>query len=432
MTRKPILGLLAATVLCSVAFSPAASAQTLQELKEQLNALSKKVEELERQQAAAAEKATDLKVKWKGAPELSSADGKFKMKIRGRIYADYGNVSVKNNGVAVASEKVDATEFRTARIGVEGVLFKDIKYKMEADFAGDEVTVKDAYLQWNLKPVSLTFGQFKVPASLEEQTSSRYITFMERASFTDAFGLSRNMGIALGYANNDVTFKAGIFQGSNGSDVNEEGRTYGARVTYGPKMGDVRVHMGASWFSRENDNGDNSIRYRQRPHGHLAASRYVNTGSFAADKDTFFGVELAAIMGPFSAQAEYAWITADALDSSAEDASFNGGYVDLSYFITGENRGYKKGAMGRAKVKNPVVDGGMGAWQIAVRYDTIDLNDADALITGGKQDTIILGVNWHLNDYTRFMANYSHSDIEDSPEGVTDVNAFGLRFQVDW
>ncbi len=430
--RKPFLGLLAATALCGVAFTPVASAQTIQELKEQINLLSKKIDELEKKQTAAAKKIPDLKVKWKGAPELSSADGKFKMKIRGRIFTDYGNVSVKNNGVVISGEKVDATEFRTARLGVEGILFKDIKYKFEADFAGNEVTVKDAYLQWKIKPISLIFGQFKVPASLEEQTSSRYITFMERAAFTDAFGLSRNIGIALGYAKNDITFKAGIFQGSNGKDVAEEGRTYGARVTYGPKMGDARVHVGVSWFSRENDNGDNIIRYRQRPHAHLAANRYVNTGSFAADKDTFFGLELAGIMGPFSAQAEYAWVQADTLDASVEDASFKGGYVDLSYFITGESRGYKKGAMDRAKVKNPVFDGGMGAWQVAVRYDTIDLHDKDALIMGGEQDTIVLGVNWHLNDYTRFMANYSHSDIEGSPEDVTDVNTYGLRFQVDW
>ena len=34
----------------------------------------------------------DLKVKWKGAPELSSADGKFKFKVRGRIMTDYNNI----------------------------------------------------------------------------------------------------------------------------------------------------------------------------------------------------------------------------------------------------------------------------------------------------------------------------------------------------
>lgn len=432
MSRKPILGLLAATAICSVAFAPVASAQTLQELKEQINALSKKIEVLEKKQAVVAEKSPDLKVKWKGAPEFSSPDGKFKMKIRGRLFTDYGTVSAKNNGLAVAGEKVDATEFRTARLGVEGVVFKAVKYKFEIDFGDNEVDVKDAFLQWNMKPVSLTIGQFKLPAALEEQTSSRYTTFMERAAFTDAFGLSRNIGIALGYAKNDVTLKAGIFQGSNGKDVDEEGRTYGARVTYGPKMGDARIHIGASWFARENDNGDNTVRYRQRPFSHLAANRYVNTGNFAADKDTFFGVEFASIVGPFSTQAEYAWVKASGIDAAAKEASFKGGYVDLSYFITGESRGYKKGAMGRVKVKNPVFDGGMGAWQLAVRYDTINLNDDDALIMGGKQDTVILGVNWHLNNYTRFMANYSHSDIEASPENVTDVSTFGLRFQVDW
>ncbi|PCI50111.1 MAG: hypothetical protein COB49_03995 [Alphaproteobacteria bacterium] len=430
MTRKPVLGLLASIVLCSVIFAPIASAQTLEELKEQLNALSKKIEQLEKKQAERSSR--DLVVKWKGAPEFSSTDGNFKFKVRGRIFMDYGNISVSNGGTDIAGENVDATEFRTARLGVEGVLFRDIQYKFEVDFSGNDVTVKDAYLQWNLKTVSLLVGQFKVPASLEEQTSSRYITFMERGAFTDAFGLSRNIGIALGYAQDDITFKAGIFQGGNGSDAHEEGRTYAARITYGPKLGDVRIHVGASWFTRENDEGDDIIRYRQRPFAHLAANRYVNTGSFAADKDTFFGLELAGIMGPFSAQAEYSWIKADALDSSAGDASFSGGYVDLSYFITGESRGYKKGAMDRVKVKNPVNEGGMGAWQVAARYDTIDLNDEEALIMGGKQDTIVLGVNWHLNNYTRFMANYSHSDIEDSPEAVTDVDTFGLRFQVDW
>jgi phosphate-selective porin OprO/OprP len=30
----------------------------------------------------------DLMVKWKGAPELSSKDGKFRMKVRGRIETD--------------------------------------------------------------------------------------------------------------------------------------------------------------------------------------------------------------------------------------------------------------------------------------------------------------------------------------------------------
>ena len=71
--------------------------------------------------------AQDLNVNWKGAPEFSSADGNYKIKLRGRILADWGTVSDNNGKV------VDATEFRAARLGVEGVVMKDIKYKFEID-----------------------------------------------------------------------------------------------------------------------------------------------------------------------------------------------------------------------------------------------------------------------------------------------------------
>ena len=56
-----------------------------------IQALQKQVQDAKAQAAAAnvaacsAGSDLDLKVKWKGAPELSSADGKFKMKVRGRL-----------------------------------------------------------------------------------------------------------------------------------------------------------------------------------------------------------------------------------------------------------------------------------------------------------------------------------------------------------
>jgi phosphate-selective porin OprO/OprP len=41
---------------------------------------------------------------------------------------------------------ISAVELRRARLGVEGVVFYDWKYKFEVDFAADEVAVKDAYV----------------------------------------------------------------------------------------------------------------------------------------------------------------------------------------------------------------------------------------------------------------------------------------------
>ncbi len=73
-------------------------AQDNQAIQAQIKALQSQINSLQRQveqanvAAAAAQKSSgddlDLKVKWRGAPEFSSADGKFKMKLRGRLNAD--------------------------------------------------------------------------------------------------------------------------------------------------------------------------------------------------------------------------------------------------------------------------------------------------------------------------------------------------------
>lgn len=369
--------------------------------------------------------AENLNVEWKGAPEFSSANGNFKMKLRGRLIADWAS-SYDNGGKAV-----DATEFRAARMGVEGTLMKDIKYKFEADFTGNQTEIIEANIVWALKPVSVVIGQFKTPNSLEEQTSGRFVTFLERGGFTDAFDLNRQIGIAADYAEGDITFKAGLFQGNaNGGAGTVQGRTYAGRITYTPKFDRGFIHVGASAFYRENDDGDLTNRYRQRAHSHLA-NRYVDTSSFDAQSDTFFGVELAGVMGRFSAQTEWGWMKSTAPEGSM-DAKFSGGYVDVSYFLTKHCRGYKGGAFDRVQVKDPVYSGGKGAWQIAARYDVIDLSDEDAMVIGGKQTSYIVGLNWYLNKYSRVVANYAKSDIDGGANDGESIDTFGLRFQVDW
>ncbi len=68
-----------------------------------------------------------------------------------------------------------------------------------------------------------------------------------------------------------------------------------------------------------------------------------------------------------------------------------------------------EGIFGRTKVINPVFGGnrGWGAWQIAGRYDVIDLSDKSAAVDFaygcsecGKQETWLIGLNWWLTDYT--------------------------------
>jgi phosphate-selective porin OprO/OprP len=136
--------------------------------------------------------------------------------------------------------------------------------------------------------------------------------------------------------------------------------------------------------------------------------------------------------------------------------TYTGWYVDASWYLTGETRNYDApgGTFGRTKVKNPVWNGsgGWGAWQIAGRYDVIDLSDkAQAMNTSygcnecGEQETWLFGLNWLLTDYTRLMLNVTQSQITGGNNGFAkgsntgfnkndgaDITGVGLRAQVDW
>ena len=101
-----------------------------------------------------------------------------------------------------------------------------------------------------------------------------------------------------------------------------------------------------------------------------------------------------------------------------------------SYFLTGEYRNYRasEGAFkGIKPLKKFNIDNGTpGAWEVAVRLSSIDLNDAT--ISGGKLDDITLGLNWYLNPNARVMWNFIRADI--TAVGV--ANLFQMRLQLNF
>ncbi|MDZ7597282.1 MAG: porin [Desulfobacterales bacterium] len=119
----------------------------------------------------------------------------------------------------------------------------------------------------------------------------------------------------------------------------------------------------------------------------------------------------------------------------ADDPEFDGFYLYGSYFLTGENRTYSasNGAFDRVKPKAnfQLTEDGWGAWEIGLRFSTIDLSDGG--INGGEADNYTAGLNWYLNPNVRWMANYVYSDIENR-EDVNDdsINIIQTRFQIDF
>lgn len=429
----------------------------LQRLRDQVSVLSAKVESLEAEKVAgsgpvavspapatapavagiaavavsAVAKEPDTKISWKGAPLIESKSG-WSFKPRGRIQFDAGAISVPSS---TGVQDGFGSEVRRIYLGVEGDMPGGFGYRLESDFAGNNVDITDAYLTYTDRGLELTIGQHNNFQSLEEMSSDRFASFMERAAFTDAFGFERRLGASVQYSTGPVLVQGGVFSDNIAS---LPGKSWSAdgRIVYMPKLGDTQLHFGGSAHYTDLSQDNNSVRYRQRPLVHFTSDRFINTGSFNGSSETGTGLELAVIHGPLHVTGEGFWQHVSR-SGAAENPTFFGGYAEMGLFLTkGDTRGYKRGVFERTKPANPVGKGGFGAVQAVFRYDYLDLNDAQ--IVGGKQDAFEASLIWAPTAYTRFMLNYALMKYSDAvyPAAGGDtsygVDVFGMRAQIDF
>ena len=378
----------------------------------------------------------------------SSADGDKTVKFGGRIMNDWVFQSADEGTKDIDPDNrfYDGTEFRRARIEVSGTLYEAVSFKASYDFAGGDADFKDVWIGIHdiVGSTDVKVGQFKEPFSLEELTSSKYITFMERA-LPVGLAPSRNTGGMLHdhYDGSKATWALGVFRDTDayGDSTQEKDGAYNvtSRVTWAPVHNDDAssvVHLGLAGSWRRPESGD--ARVRTRPENHMAP--YVldtrNGGSdLMTDQITNYGAEVAWVGGPWSVQAEYIAQSISGV-GGAEDVDTTGYYAFVSWFVTGEHRTYKakNGAFGRVKPNKNYGKDGAGAWELALRYSNLDI-DAPAAVSplAGNLNDITLGANWYLNPNTRIMFNYVMGDLDSNTDAYDgNITAFMMRFQVDF
>ncbi len=443
------------------AASDAAISQELAAMRAQMQAMAVRIDALEgqlvdaRAQAAAAQAKADsasaalaaippqvvtatakpaTEITWDGAPRITTKDG-WSFKPRGRLQIDTAGVNAPP-GIASAASLGIATEFRRAYFGFDGTMPGGFGYRIEADLANSGVELTDVYLTYKASPkLTLTLGQHKPFQSMEDMTSDLFTSFMERAAFNSAFGFERRVGLSATYTGKQVLLQAGVFS-DNAADLNSDrNNSYSldGRVVFMPKIGDTQLHIGASAHYRDFNDAATTTRYRARPFTHTTDLRLIDTGAFSATGERTFGAELAYIRGRFHASAESQWMTA--IRPGLANPTFNGGYAEVGYLLTGDTTAYKNGAYDRIRPKQPVGKGGIGAVQVNLRYDWLDLNSG--AIVGGRQQVAGAALVWMPTDYVRFVANYGHLWIDDAavPAGASrdyTADVIGMRAQFDF
>lgn len=365
---------------------------------------------------------------WKNGLGFSTADGKNKISLGGRLQIDTGFFS-EEDGVDVEE---DGVRMRRGRIALSGLINGNIEFKTQYDFTGGDADFKDFYMGFLNKGSmpdmisKIRVGQQYEPFGLETLISSKYITFAER-SFTDVFSPSRNTGILAfmdPFENMDSSFALGVFKDDNGygnaQGDNEQAVT--GRLTLAPineKDGTI-LHLGVGFSSRKNPGA--TISYDANALSSLGED--IVTGSLASEQVDLLGFEAAYSQGPLSLQAEMVQSSLDTADATAW-------YLMASYFLTGESRPYKasSGVFSRIKPANNQDDAGSGALELAVRITEIDLEEMTA---GEEAEAVTVGLNWYLNPNSRIMFNLTNASPGEASAYGNDVTSFVTRFAVNF
>ena len=425
----------------------ASQVQNLSEVVEQQNETIKQQDaELKAQKQASVDAIANIKptagghvsgakISFKPSPKIESADGQYSFQPFGRSHFD---VTHFDDDV---SDQDSNTNLRRARLGFKGKIGGDLKYKAEVDFAEEGVALRDVYVAYSgLDAADIVLGNQKPKFGLQQNVSSNYLQFIERSGATNAFTRGHLLGGQALAGDDNWSLSAGIFGEDAGNDDtgDDEDTSIDVRGSVNVlglmnEETDNVLHIGGGVSHRRPT--DSGARFRVRPTGD--GPRIVDTGSLGSVENiNVYGAELAGVYGSLSVSGEY--LQADvSRDNGFSDADFDGYYAQAGWFITGETRPYKGkgGTFSRIKPKSPfsLKNGGTGAVELVARYENLDLNDQGAGVLGGEFDATTVGINWHLTNNARLMANVIDVDTDNNAVVANDdPTVYNFRAQWDF
>jgi phosphate-selective porin OprO/OprP len=395
-------------------------------------------------------------VYWQDGVHFRSDDDAFRLMIGGRFQVDAASTEADRKADdAFPDLTYGEAEIRRVRLYADALLYQKYGAKVQVDFAylaspvTPDLLYKDIYVDRRNIPYlgTIRVGHQFEPFSLEDETSTKYITFMERALPTLAFDSDRNTGLLIYNTplKNRLWWGVGLFipvvddepfDFSGKPGLNVSGRFAGL-----PWYVDETqfLHAGVSYIHKIRDEDtarEKRINFVADPESHLNKPM-LDSGGLIADDADIYNAALALVYGPLSLQGEYYDARVNQIDNPT--LHFNGYYAYASYILTGESRPYsaETASFGRLTPHHEfsLHGGGLGAWEVGARYSYLDLNDKN--IGGGEQSNVTVGLNWYLNPIVLMRFNYVYAHIEDSDAGASyldngHVEMLQMRFQLDF
>ncbi len=424
--------------------APAETTDDRLEALDQRERILERTLELEREKALEKEKAApQLTVGEKGF-SVKSADGAFKLRVRGLLQADVR--AYPGPGQA----GIDTLLLRRVRPFLEATLFDLLDLRLMPDFGQGTTVLFDAWV--DVRPTNwfkLRVGKFKPPVGLERLQSASAITFNERALPTNLvpnrdLGIQATFDVLKGFATLELGIFNGILDGGNGDADNNDAKDTEGRLILRPlalfadeDLPIIALGMAAT-YGRQSGTTSAPNLPTLRSSGQLTFFSYA-TDAFANGGRLRVAPQLYAYWGPAGLLAEYVQSAQDVQRGADITRLRHAGYtVQLNYVLVGGKASYDG-----VQVKKPfsVKEGTPGAIELAARYHAVTVDPAtfptfaDPARSAREARSYGGAISWYLNVNTRVSLNYERTDYtggaadDGNREAENDLLA---RFQISF
>ena len=238
------------------------------------------------------------------------------------------------------------------RIGIAGDLTRHVEFQIERELTSDDPW-RDVYANYQpLRIVQVQGGKFKLPFSLEENTSAANLDFVYRSMTSEALAPGRDRGLMVHGRTGDrmIGYQLGVFEheGRNARTDNPHrsfgGRTLAGRMTARPfRLGKSVVRtleVGVAMTSSGLADGLSGLR------GHTAlGGRFYTADALVNGRRKRLGVEFQWEPGPISIKSEYVRLTDERVGQSIENTDLSpliarGSYISGMWQVPGPRQSW--------------------------------------------------------------------------------------------
>lgn len=377
---------------------------------------------------------------------MSSPTSKYKLWFDIRVQADvagfFGAPSYADpigNGVSI----------RRARFAAKGQVDENWYGEFDMDLANGLVELKDAIVRYTGVPnLEIQAGNFKENFSIQRNTTSRYLQFMERPMVCSALAPSRHFGFNVKYAKDWFWGSVGIFgpeiagseEWTNIADNNKDyGRGWSLlgktgfsvtnKLVFRPlyKLDNASLHIGLAHSFRTTQvsqaTGEwGTYRASARNSTSINRKKYLDTNNLKGyDYNHLWTVEIAGHWNGLRYEAAYigdnVHFKDEADPASISVKNFGGWYVQAGYLLFGGKQRYDSNGGKYTKIAPGKKWGDV---ELCGRYEYCNLNCGD--VYGGCAEAYTLGLNYWVTNNVKMQLNYQFNNNDRYANGKDKLN----------